>query len=159
MQAAADASYVVYTMAATTDGGFFTEPIALPLDCDVSYPIDLWVVLRNQLLNANPGTQLLLETFIRWVTPPGLINSRNLQMGWVPPTAWPQSDYQRVKLVHDTAPDDENTIPAHTFDPATHFGVRLMRLGANAGDTYPNGVQAGASLEMQYHRRCQAGCC
>ena len=149
----------VYNCINTANGGYYTAPVELPLDCDVSYPIQLYQWVRNPTLLATSHRLIAFLTVISYVSPPDPVAQIIQDQFWATPDNWAQAAYARIRLVADATPDDPS-IPGNTLAPGSIIGVRSWRNGLTGGDTFEQNVQLLASLVMEYHVRCQTpGCC
>lgn len=148
----------MWTLPAATLTGQYAGPQSLPMDCDPSYPIDLYATLRNPLLLTTTSRVIVFETKISYANVADPIASHVVPLMWASPDNWPAGDWVNVLLRDDTDPDSP-TIPAGTLRPGARFAVRHIRDGAHANDNFPHQIQVLAALTMVYHLRCQSCCC
>jgi hypothetical protein len=146
------------TVTNNNDGGFYTAPIQIPQECDVTRPISIFNVIRNpQLASAVPGV-INFEPRISYLDPAGNLLRLDISHAYAVPANWPAGAFDNLLFDSDLVPNGF-TIPGHTIPRDSWLGVRVYRNGSAVGDTYANAIQFLASCQLWYYRRCQRNCC
>jgi len=147
-----------WSVSASNAGGFYTAPIKLPSDYDVTRPGYLYNFLRNSIASAAAGLAFHLEQRISFGQPTAAMARLDIDIDVAVPNPWAAGDTMDLLFDSDVAPVGYS-IPAHSLDPEDWIGVRVFRDPANANDTYPNAINFASAVLLEYHPRCQRPCC
>jgi hypothetical protein len=135
--------------------GYITSPFSIPLDCDVSRPINVLVPQRPVVGGVGGAFTVELQLEATRVSP-GLVGANvPVLFNWPTPPLWANSDLQQVLMDDGTGV----SFPGGTFLPTDLVGLLIRRIGAGPNDTYPGVILVADCLLFAYYKRCQNCCC
>jgi len=127
-------------------GGFYTAPIGIPNEMDVAEPADV-TILVNPIQDATTNGQVVrLELSYSHVTAAGNITNGVITFDWSVPDDWTVNDPALVLIDNGNG----RTFEADTFGAGDYLGLRCLRLGAAAQDTFNKGINLAEMLAFQY---------
>jgi len=147
-----------FSISTTNAGGFYAAPLVLPEDADPSYPMNVYQVIRNPATMITTSRVIVFEPRICYANPGNVPINLGGETSFGSPDFWAAGEWTEIRFAEDTTPDDP-TIPAHTLEPGAVLGFRSYRDPNHAGDNFPHAIQLLAGLRLEYHPRCQMGCC
>ena len=127
-------------------GGFFLAPLRIPDDADATSPITIRVALSPALNATTNGLVVRLLLSHTRVTSAGSSSSGDVTYDWPVPDDWTTSDIAIVALDNGNG----HTYDAGTFTPGDLLGLRLVRQGNDAADTFDKGVKIAENVHLEY---------
>lgn len=138
------------SVGSATIGGFFAQPLKLPVDFDRSRPAGVIVTLFNPSAAVTPGGDVFLVLAHTISTPTSAaVNSVTKYVVPIPnlhPTMLP--------IYVDVTPAALPLFPARTLPLLATLGLRIARLGGDRLDTWAGTLGLVAHLTLWYNRLC-----
>lgn len=131
-------------------GGFFTQPINVPVDYDRTRPGRLFVTIASGTSTQPAGDIVLLASW-GWFAAPDQVVEGFVQPVIAIPADWDLNDSLIVEVGSEASP----FFPGGTFPPNASFGLRIARNGGLGTDTWTGSLKLMQSLRLRYSRLCQ----
>ena len=130
-------------------GGFFTGPLRIPEDMDVSEPTDV-IVLLSPIHSATVNGQVIsLGLSYSRVTAAGTNNNGVLTFNWPVPDNWMVNNFAFVVIDNGNG----RTFEADVFSPGDFLGLQLARLGGAAEDTFNKGLYITETIGFRHRTK------
>jgi len=136
-------------------GGFYAQPIMVPLDYDRSRPGRLYCTIANGAGVGPAAGNVVLEGVLTHAPLAGFPTNNTVAQSHAVAAAWPANSWEEVELGSEAAP----FIPGGTLGLRSVLGIRLARAGPAVGDTWAATLLLAQSLRLEYSRLCQHCCC
>lgn len=135
-------------------GGWLFEPVFTPLDFARDMPARLYTVLAP----ANTGWvagDVQIDVVLGYITDGVGPTDATSSYIFTIPASHPISQPFFLELGSEAAP----FIPAYTLPPNSMFGIRLVRNGPAAADTWLGSLNVAQTCRLRYSKLCQFCCC
>jgi len=127
-------------------GGFYTSPIRVPDDMDVTQPSDVNILVspvQNATVN---GQAIRFQLSHSRVTPSGTSLNGVITVDWPVPDNWTVTDAAAALIDNGNG----RTFEANVLSTGDYLGFRCVRFGSAAEDTFNKGVLIAESLMFRY---------
>ena len=131
--------------------GFYTHPLELPVDFDVSRPSKIYVPMAPVAQIATAVFHVTLVVNCSRVAPLQVGTTLTVIWPWPTPAPWPVWDFRQALVDNG----DGHTFPGGSFNRDDTVGFRVYRSGSSASDDYTGGVYFADCLLWEYSRLCQ----
>ena len=136
-------------VAGIATGGYYSAPIMIPDDMDLSAPSSLAVLVAPFVDSSASGATIRLILLETHVEPGTAAHDHTVIYDWEVPDNWTTDDPRRVTIDNGTGV----TFAAGTFRQGQHVAFRIARDGSAGNDTFPETVVIADHMVFEYTAR------
>lgn len=137
---------VAHYVNAGSTGGFYLLPIRVPDDMDVTQPSSVRIVaapVQDATTNGQAVRFYLQQTRVSQGGPP---DASVVTFDWDVPDDWTTNDCNLVLIDNGNG----RTFEGDTFENGDTLGLRIIRMGGSASDTFDKGVKFADCIAFEY---------